>query len=474
MQIGRIAGLLLFAATIVGCPSQPEGSPTASFTRTPTYGPKEVQVDFTDTSDPGDAPISSWLWEFGDGGIGTLQNPSHVYTSKGTYNVTLTVSNGIGESSTEMTEAVIVGDIWAATDGFAGDDTAESVAVSNNGDLYILSAVTQNGMDNTDLQLQRRTAKGEKVWTRLIGGDKDELAGAVIVDSGEIVVCGSTRSFGAGGWDAYVVRLDSDGGEVWSETYGTFYDEKASDITACSGGFAIAGQTSSSGTFPNCYLFKIESDGEQVWSKSYGDASYTEFAHGVRTTSDDGFIIAGEQLRASSDMYVVRADKDGKEVWKGNFGGTGTERGYEPFQVSGEYVIIGLGYSETITANDVMMLRLDKDGKKLTTAFLGGTGREEGLAAIQLGGNFIIAGNTSTATAGGRDVYLVSAKSNGEKNWSRTLGGPADDKANALLTVDTEFVVVGSTASWGEGGTDSYLLRTNNLGLGPVEPDPAL
>ena len=473
MKFGHVAGLLLLAATIVGCPSQPEGSPTASFTRTPTYGPKNVQIDFTDTSDPGDAPISSWSWDFGDDTTSTLQNPSHFYTVKGTYDVTLTVNNGIGESSTKMTEAVIVGDVWAASDGFTGDDVAESVAGVGKDDLYILSTVRQNGMDNTDIQLQRRTAKGEKVWTRLIGGNKDEVAGSVIVDSGEILVCGSTRSFGAGGWDAYVLRLDSNGNEVWSETYGTFYDDKAADIISCSGGFAIAGQTLSSGAFPNFYLFKIKSDGEQVWSKSYGTTN-TEIAHSVRTTSDDGFVLAGEQTVASTDMYLVRTDKDGKEVWKGNYGGTGTERAYEVFQVSGEFFAIGLGYSEAITANDVMMLRLDKDGKKLSTAFLGGTGREEGLAAILVGGNFIIAGNTSTATAGGRDVYLVSAKSNGEKNWSRTIGGPADDKANGILLFDGDFVVVGSTASWGEGGTDSYLLRTNNVGLGPVEPNPAL
>ena len=38
---------------------------------------------------------TSWVWDFGDGGTSTLQNPLHVYQNPGTYNVTLTISNGV-------------------------------------------------------------------------------------------------------------------------------------------------------------------------------------------------------------------------------------------------------------------------------------------------------------------------------------------------------------------------------------------
>ncbi|MDP6909534.1 MAG: M36 family metallopeptidase, partial [Flavobacteriales bacterium] len=54
-------------------------------------------IDFTDNST--DIP-ESWLWDFGDGGTSTLQNPTHVYASSGTFTVELTASNSIGSSST--------------------------------------------------------------------------------------------------------------------------------------------------------------------------------------------------------------------------------------------------------------------------------------------------------------------------------------------------------------------------------------
>lgn len=474
MKMGHIAGGLMLAVGLLGCPSQPAGSPEASFTLDKRFGVKPHTVQFTDTSLPGDAAISAWAWDFGDEETSTEQNPSHTYDTSGTYAVKLSVQNAIGKSSTLSSEAVVVGQLWSATDGYAGDDTGESVAVATGGDLLILSTVIQNGRTDTDIQLQRRTAAGQKVWTQYYGGVKDDVAGAVIADNGEIVICGSTRSSGQGGWDAYVARLNVVGTIVWSETYGTVFDDKAEDIKETTDGFVVAGQTNSSGGSPNFYLFKINANGDQVWAKSYGSSIYNESAHGVTVTGETGFLIVGEQLNSSDDMYVVRTDKDGKEIWKGNYGGFSTERGYKGFAVGSDFVILGLGYSETITANDVMLLRLDKDGKKLSSAFVGGVGREEGLAAVQVGSNFVVAGNTTTATAGGRDVYLVSIKSTGEKNWSRTIGGPNDETANALINSNGDLIMVGTTNSWGEGGTDTYILRTNDIGLSPAEPNPEL
>ena len=51
---------------------------------------------FTDSSTQGDSPIVSWDWDFGDGGTGTDQNPSHVFTTWGTHTVTLTVTDEHG------------------------------------------------------------------------------------------------------------------------------------------------------------------------------------------------------------------------------------------------------------------------------------------------------------------------------------------------------------------------------------------
>jgi PKD repeat protein len=71
--------------------------PVAAFTGSPTSGTRPLTVNFTDQST---GTISSWLWDFGDSGSSNAQNPSHIYTSDGTYTVILTVS-GLGGNDSE-------------------------------------------------------------------------------------------------------------------------------------------------------------------------------------------------------------------------------------------------------------------------------------------------------------------------------------------------------------------------------------
>jgi PKD repeat protein len=78
-------------------------APTAGFTATPTSGTAPVTVTFTDTST---GTPTSWQWDFGDGTASTAQNPSHTYTTAGTYTVTLKATNAAG--STTATKTVTV------------------------------------------------------------------------------------------------------------------------------------------------------------------------------------------------------------------------------------------------------------------------------------------------------------------------------------------------------------------------------
>ncbi len=75
-------------------------SPIANFSADQTSGCTPLTVVFTDlsTGNP-----TSWSWTFGDGGTSNLQNPSHTYTTPGTYTVSLTVSNGCGENTETKT-----------------------------------------------------------------------------------------------------------------------------------------------------------------------------------------------------------------------------------------------------------------------------------------------------------------------------------------------------------------------------------
>ncbi|HEY3215211.1 MAG TPA: PKD domain-containing protein [Candidatus Eisenbacteria bacterium] len=74
----------------------PPPPPVANFSGSPTSGPGPLTVQFTDLSTNGP---TSWLWDFGDGGSSTVQNPSHTYTNVGSYSVSLTATNAAGSDN---------------------------------------------------------------------------------------------------------------------------------------------------------------------------------------------------------------------------------------------------------------------------------------------------------------------------------------------------------------------------------------
>ncbi|HKK71872.1 MAG TPA: S8 family serine peptidase [Candidatus Krumholzibacteria bacterium] len=106
------------AAAAVGAGSEPV-APVAAFSSDTTSGTAPLTVNFTDQSSG--AP-TSWSWDFGDGSVSTVQNPSYTYDVVGTYTVSLTVSNDVGTDTVTQTEYVTVTEPGSATVATALED----------------------------------------------------------------------------------------------------------------------------------------------------------------------------------------------------------------------------------------------------------------------------------------------------------------------------------------------------------------
>lgn len=76
--------------------------PVADFDANPTTGYAALTVQFTDKSQNADSRI----WNFGDGTTSAELNPSHIYSTEGTYTATLTVNNANGTNSKPVTITV--------------------------------------------------------------------------------------------------------------------------------------------------------------------------------------------------------------------------------------------------------------------------------------------------------------------------------------------------------------------------------
>ena len=78
-------------------------TPVASFSADVASGKTPLQVSFTDTSTGGP---TTWLWHFGDGSTAQAQDPVHIYTATGDYNISLTVTNANGSDSVTRTNYI--------------------------------------------------------------------------------------------------------------------------------------------------------------------------------------------------------------------------------------------------------------------------------------------------------------------------------------------------------------------------------
>ena len=103
----------------------------ASFSADVTRGEPSLPVQFTDNST---LIASAWKWYFGDGDSSAVQNPSHVYTSPGLYDVSLTITTAYGDIPTTQSNLILVtadSVRYGVDSAFAGNGVMIPVSMTN-------------------------------------------------------------------------------------------------------------------------------------------------------------------------------------------------------------------------------------------------------------------------------------------------------------------------------------------------------
>lgn len=287
-------------------------------------------------------------------------------------------------------------------------------------------------------------------------------------DSG-YVATGRTASFGnGGGVNLYLFKTNSKGNIAWQKNYGGKGTEEGECVQYTKdGGYIVTGFTDSQGNgASDVYLIKTNSQGDAEWVKTYG-GNRVDKGHYVVQVKDGGYIITGATYSygmGSVNAYLIRTTINGDTLWTKNYGGEGIEEGHCVYETAdGGFVLTGRTNSFGSGDYDVYVIYSNSGGRLLWMRTFGGSGNEEGLSIKQTkDGGFIILGHTMSYGAGGTDVYLIRTDSKGEAKWTRTFGGVNDDFGRAVHeTADGNFIVVGYTNSMGVGGNDAYLLCVN-------------
>jgi hypothetical protein len=208
-----------------------------------------------------------------------------------------------------------------------------------------------------------------------------------------------------------LIKVDANGNMQWSKTFGgQGWDAGYSVQQTSDGGYIIVGVTRSYGAGGyDVYLIKVDANGNIRWNKTFRGGGST-LGYSVQQTSDGGYIIIGETLSYGGyDVYLIKVDANGNMQWSKTFGGTGDDRGYSVQQTSdGGYIIVGVTRSYGAGLEDVYLIKVDANGNMQWSKTFGGQGWDAGYSVQQTSdGGYIIVGWTTSYGAGGDDVYLI-------------------------------------------------------------------
>jgi hypothetical protein len=403
----------------------------------------------------------------GGGGTST-GGQGYPSTSTGPQGYPTTSTGGQGYPSTSTGQQIsqaYQGSTFAKTIGGSGLDGAWSIIQSSDGGYVVAGSTRSFGAGGWDIYVVKIDGSGNVQWTKTIGGGNDDFAYSIIQSSdGGYVVAGLTYSFGAGG-DIYLVKLDSSGNVVWTKTIGGSLTDVANSIIQSSdGGYVVAGWTASFGAGSyDFYVVKLDAGGNVLWTKTIG-GSNDDRARSIIRSSDGGYVVAGYTSSfgaGSADIYVVKLDSGGNVQWTKTIGGSYEDEARSIIQSSdGGYIVAGE------SGGDFYVVKLDSGGNVLWTKTIGGSSDDGARSIIQSSdGGYAVAGRTRSFGAGNADFYVVKLDSGGNVQWTKTIGGSSEDEAYSIIqSSDGGYAVAGFTGSFGAGYGDMYVVKMDANG----------
>jgi hypothetical protein len=302
------------------------------------------------------------------------------------------------------------------------------------------------------------------MWYETYGGTRNDVASSLVETSdGGYAIIGYTESFGAIEYDFLLVKTDGYGYIEWNKTFGgAELDFGLSLAETSDGGYALAGSTSSFGIDnSDFWLIKTDGIGNMEWNKTYGGTGW-EYAQSLVATPDGGYALAGSSL-------LVKTDATGNMEWNQTYPGSAyslvltSDGGYA---LVGDIIIIPEGADPRLVPYDCWLIKTDAYGNVEwnQTYAEADDDRAWSLVATSDGG-YAIGGSTTSFGAGGYDFWLIKTDQYGNVEWNQTYGGEDDDFAHCLVkTSDGGYALTGYTKSFGAGDRDFWLIKTDGTG----------
>jgi cell division septation protein DedD len=359
---------------------------------------------------------------------------------------------------------------------WAGDDVAYAMTPIDSENSTILAGYTTSfGAGGSDVWLVKVTSRLNFLngqpwiyrdmvdWRKTYGGAQDDGAKSVIqADEGCYIIAGYTESYGAGGFDMYLVKVDPNGNLLWNRTYGSSRDDGANCIVQASdGGYIIAGYTNSDAQSQSAWLVKIDSSGQAQWNQTVPGME----ANSIVRTSDGGYVLATKYF---TGFELVKLDSSCQVQWNQTYTGPDISAAESAIQTNdGGYAIAGWENASQ-TATSARLIKTDSSGNVQWDQTYAGLGA---YALIQTSsGGYALTGDRA---------FLIITNSSGHVQWNRNYDALSEDNLHFTRTYyiaepsSNQFVMAGTQQSYGQilTGLDGRMIRVTLTYVAETTPE---
>ncbi|PWH83055.1 T9SS C-terminal target domain-containing protein [Algibacter marinivivus] len=419
--------------------------------------------------------------------------------------------------------------IWQNTIGGNSFDDVEDVIYTSDGG-FLLVGVSESGISGdkseanqgaTDYWLVKTNNLGVVQWDKTFGGSgNDYPVTAIEALNGDFIIVGESDSNvsgdksenSKGGYDFWIVRINSSGTKIWDKTFGGSDDEYAISvketgtndliITGDSASNISGDKSENSRGFTDVWTIKVTDTGTFIWDKTFGGDADEEVIN-VLLTSDGGYLlgviaesgISGDKTVNSSnneDYWILKVSNTNTIDWQKSYGGTSNSVSILSSLITtsdGGYLLAGdsdsnIGSEKTENTNggsDLWFIKTDNIGNIQWQNTIGGSDDEYVPYGFEKpGGGYIFAAETlsnisgdKTENSSSNDIWLVELDANGNIIADKTFGTNSTENPEQILqTNDGNYVVVssidelsGDNTEAPNGDTDYWLFKVNKSTL---------
>jgi len=344
------------------------------------------------------------------------------------------------------------------------EDKANEVTLLND-HLFVVGTTESFGEGNGDILLLKLDNLGKELLRKTYGGSgAEEGEGIIRLKDNNLLIIGSTESFGSGK-EIFLVKIDPSGNEIWTQTYGgPAYDAPFDVIEHSNGELSVLGSSTSFGRGDLDILYvRFGATGVVLFHKMFGGAKTDGGADIIETSSGDlmMFCYTASEGAGDRDLMLLKTTQKGDSLWSKTYGGAD----YEESQTirlldDGGYLLCG--HSASIDPiHDMYALRLKEDGSILWEKNYGGNMHDGGqVAIVNSTDNYVLVARSMSFGNGDRNAYLVEVNAiDGSVIQEQVIGGDNNDRIDDIIEFNGHYYLVGHSNSSGSGGNDVYVVK---------------